>query len=60
MQGEQFAGINYLELGIEGCLRMRTSFYKAKEISKTRLSSLLPHWSSHASEPTESSSKKSR
>lgn len=33
MQGEAFAGINYLELGIKNSLRMRTSFYKAKKIS---------------------------
>lgn len=48
MQGEEFAGIKVLsESGTEACLRMRTSFYKVKEISKKGMTLLLTQWLSH-------------
>lgn len=54
MQGEEFAGIKVLlESGTEACLRMRTSFYKVKEISKKGMTLLLTQWLSHPSEYAE-------
>lgn len=54
MQGEEFAGIKVLsESGTEACLRMRTSFYKVKEIIKKFMTLLLTQWLSHPSEHAE-------
>lgn len=58
MQGEEFGSIIQNQ-GIEDCLRMRTLVYKAKGISRKSMSFLLSRWSSHPSEPTENSLKRS-
>ena len=53
-QGEEFAGIKVLsQSGPEAYLRMRTSFYKVKEISKKGMTLLLTQWLSHPSEHAE-------